>query len=85
MSPVSVDPVEVRIALERQLALLTPVVEHLRAAATDAGPLVADEWRGHAADMAARFLTELRARLGESAEAVDDVVRQLRIDIARML
>ena len=85
MSPVSVDPVEVRVDLERQLALLLPVVEHLRTAATDAGPLVADEWRGQAADMAARFLAELRSRLRESADAVDDVVRQLRIDIARML
>ncbi|WP_309711783.1 hypothetical protein [Pseudolysinimonas sp.] len=82
MSPVPVDPLAIRAGLERQLALLTPVVEHLRAAAVDASPLVADDWCGPAAEAAATFLADLRAGLRAAAEEADDVVRTLRLNIA---
>jgi hypothetical protein len=81
MSPVPVDPVAIRAGLERQLALLTPVVEHLRAAA-DSNPLVSDGWRGPAAEAAAAFLVDLRAGLRTAADEADDVVRTLRFNIA---
>jgi hypothetical protein len=83
MSPVPVDPVAIRAGLERQLALLTPVVEHLRAAA-DANPLVSDDWRGPAAEAAAAFLVDLRAGLRTAADEADDVVRTLRFNIASL-
>lgn len=82
MSPAPVDPVAIRAGLERQLALLTPVVEHLQTAAAEANPLVADEWRGPAADAAAEFLGDLRAGLRAAADEADDVVRTLRLNIA---
>lgn len=82
MSPVPVDPAAIRAGLERQLALLTPVVEHLEIAAAETNPLVDDEWRGPAADAAATFLTDLRSGLRAAAEEADDVVRTLRLNIA---
>lgn len=82
MSPLPVDPTAMRASLERQLALLTPVVDHLRAAAVEASPLVADDWRGPAAEAAAHFLADLRAGLCAAAEEADDVVRTLRLTIA---
>jgi hypothetical protein len=84
MSPLPVDPVAIRLGLERQLALLTPVVEHLQAAAVDAAPLIADDWRGPAADAAAAFLTDLRAGLRAAADEADDMVRILRFNIASL-
>lgn len=83
MCPVPVDPVAIRAGLERQVALLTPVVEHLRAAA-DANPLVSDDWRGPAAEAAAAFLLDLRAGLRTAADEADDVVRTLRFNIASL-
>jgi hypothetical protein len=82
MSPVPVDPVAIRAGLERQLALLTPVVEHLRSAATDESPLVSAEWRGPAAEAATAFLADLRAGLRAAADEADDAVRTLRLNIA---
>ncbi|HWH97531.1 MAG TPA: hypothetical protein VNS80_04120 [Pseudolysinimonas sp.] len=82
MSPVPVDPVAIRAGLERQLALLTPVVEHLQSAAVDAAPLVSADWRGPAAEAAADFLADLRAGLRGAADEADDVVRTLRLNIA---
>lgn len=84
MSPVPVDPVVIRAGLERQLALLTPVVEHLEVSAAEANPLVAAEWRGPAAEAAAAFLVDLRAGLRAAAEEADDVVRTLRFNIASL-
>ncbi len=84
MSPVPVDPAAIRAGLERQLALLTPVVEHLQTSAAEANPLVTDDWRGPAADAAANFLTDLRAGLRAAADEADDVVRTLRITIAQL-
>jgi hypothetical protein len=84
MSPVPVDPAVIRAGLERQLALLTPVVEHLQSAAADANPLISDEWRGAAAEAAAAFLLDLRAGLRAVADEADDVVRILRFDIATL-
>jgi hypothetical protein len=84
MSPVPVDPVAIRAGLERQLALLTLVVEHLQAAAADASPLVSDDWRGPAADAAAAFLSDLREGLRASADEADDLVRTLRMNIAML-
>ena len=82
MSPVPVDPVAIRVGLERQLALLTLVVEHLQAAAADANPLLSGDWRGPAADAAAAFVTDLRAGLRTAADEADDVLRTLRLNIA---
>jgi hypothetical protein len=84
MSPVPVDPVAIRAGLERQVALLTPVVEHLEVAAADANPLVSDDWRGPAAESAAAFVADLRAGLRAAAEEADDVVRTLRYNIASL-
>jgi hypothetical protein len=84
MSPVPVDPIAIRAGLERQVALLTPVVEHLEVAAAEANPLVSDDWRGPAAESAAAFLVDLRAGLRAAAEQADDVVRTLRYNIASL-
>jgi hypothetical protein len=84
MSPVPVDPAAIRAGLERQLALLTPVVEHLQSAAADANPLISDEWHGPAAEAAATFLLDLRAGLRAAADEADDVVRILRFNIATL-
>lgn len=84
MSPVLVDPVAIRAGLERQVALLTLVVEHLQSAATDANPLVSDDWRGPAAEAAAAFLLDLRAGLSAAADEADDIVRTLRLHIATL-
>jgi len=75
----SVDPVAIVAALDRQIALLAPVAEHLRLATRSPSPLLADEWRGPAATAAGRFADELRARLREAEDAADDTVRRLRI------
>jgi hypothetical protein len=82
MSPVPVDPVTIRAGLERQLALLAPVVEHLQSAAADESPLVSDEWRGPAAEAATAFLVDLRSGLRAAAGEADDVARMLRLNIA---
>ena len=84
MSPAPVDPVAIRAGLERQVALLTLVVEHLESAATDANPLVSDDWRGPAAEAAAAFLLDLRAGLRAAADEADDIVRTLRLHIATL-
>lgn len=82
MSPLPVDPAATRVCLERQLMLMTPVVEHLQDSAVDANPLVSAEWRGPAADAAAVFIAELRAGLRAAADEADDLVRNLRLNIA---
>jgi hypothetical protein len=82
MSPVPVDPVAVRTGLERQLALLTLVVEHLQTEAADANPIVSADWRGPAAEAAATFVVELRAGFRAAADEADDVLRTLRLNIA---
>lgn len=82
MPPVPVDPVAVRHALERQLALLTVVAEHLRAAVLAPSPLHAAEWAGPAADQAAAFVDELRARLRDAEAVTDDAVRRVRLQLA---
>jgi hypothetical protein len=84
MPPAPVDPVIVRHALERQLALLSMVAEHLRAAAAAPSPLQSAEWRGLAADHAAEFFVELRARLREAEHVTDDTVRRVRLQIATL-
>lgn len=84
MTAPSVDPASIRAGLERQLALLAPVAEHLHAAAIGPSPLVADEWRGPAAEAASAFLDELRARLRDAEAATDDVVRTLRVHLGGM-
>lgn len=83
MTPVPVDPAAIRAGLERQVALLTPVVEHLETAA-GANPLVSDDWRGPAADAAAAFLLDLRSGLRAAADETSDVVRTLRFNIASL-
>lgn len=78
----SIDPAAIRAGLERQLALVTPVAEHLLRTSTQADPLIADDWRGPAAESAAAFLAALRADLRVAADEADDVVRTLRLHIA---
>jgi hypothetical protein len=80
-----VDPAAIRAGLERQLALLHPVTEHLREAAHAPSPLVADDWRGPAAEAAGRFLDELRRELRIAADTTSDEVRRLRVELARLL
>jgi len=84
MPPAPVDPVAVRQALERQLALLSMIVEHLRAAVAAPSPMHATEWRGRAADQAAEFAVELRARLRDAEHVTDDTVRHVRLQIAML-
>jgi hypothetical protein len=84
MPPVPVDPVVVRDALERQLSLLSMVAEHLRAAVAAPSPLHVGEWRGHAAEQAAEFFVELRARLRDAEGVTDDTVRRVRLQIAML-
>lgn len=75
----SVDPLGTREALERQIALLAPVIEHLRTAANAPSPMFSDEWRGPAAEAAADFAIELQARLRIAEDAAHDTVRRLQI------
>jgi len=84
MPPAPVDPVAVRHALERQLSLLSMIVEHLRAAASAPNPMHSAEWRGRTADQAAEFFVELRARLRDAEDVTDDTVRRVRLQIAML-
>jgi hypothetical protein len=84
MSPFPVDPAAIRAGLERQLALIAPVAEHLQSAAVDANPLVSDGWRGPAAETATAFVADLRVGLRAAADEADDVVRTLRFNIATL-
>jgi hypothetical protein len=77
------DP-SLRAALERQLALLLPVVDHLETQAIAPSPLVSAEWRGAAAEAAERFVEEMRTELRHLAEAVDHEVRGIRLHLAVM-
>jgi hypothetical protein len=81
MLSVPIDPVTRRAALEQQLALLAPVADRLGAAARGPAPLIADEWRGEAAETAARFLDELRGVLLRAEAATDEHVRLLRLHL----
>lgn len=80
-----VDPAALRAAYERQLALLIPVVTELEREAIAPSPLVADDWRGAAADAAQDLLRDLRAGLRDAADAVDDEVRRVRHRLAELL
>ncbi len=77
------DP-SLRAALERQLLLLLPVVDHLETEAIAASPLVSADWRGPAADAAERFVADLRQELRSLADAVDHEVRGIRLQLALM-
>jgi hypothetical protein len=81
MPDLPADPAAVRALYERQWALLVPVADGLRAAATGPSPLVDDAWRGEAADAARRFLLDLRGELRLAADAVDDEAAVLRHQI----
>jgi hypothetical protein len=84
MPPNPVDPAVVRHALERQLSLLSMVAEHLRAAAAAQSPMHSAEWHGRAADQAAEFFGELRARLRDAEGVTDNTVREVRLRIAML-
>lgn len=76
-----IDPSAVRFALERQLAVLTLVADHLQVAALD--PITAGAiWRGPAASAAAELAADRRRRTREVAQAVDDRRRELSVTIA---
>ena len=81
MLTLPVDPLVRRAALEQQLALLAPVVEHLGATARGPSPLLADEWRGEAATTAERFFDELRASLTRGEAAAADLVRMIQLHL----
>lgn len=85
MTDLPLDPAATRTVYERQWALLVPVVDGLRDAATGPSPLIADDWRGPAADAAHEFLRDLRAGLHLAADAVEDaaaVVRHQILDLS---
>jgi len=84
MPPAPVDPVAVRTALERQLALMSMIGDHLRAAVTAPSPLHSADWQGRAADQAAEFVVELQARLRDAENVTDDTVRRVRLQIAML-
>ena len=79
-----VDPLAVRAGLERQLALLTLVIEHLQTAVAATSPLVSADWRGPAAEAAAAFVADLREGLRAAADEADDLARTLRVNIAML-
>ena len=85
MPPAPVDPVAIRAALERQLSLLTMIVEHLNVAAAAPSPIPAGEWEGPAAAEAGELVAELRSRLRHAADVSDDARRQVRLQIAALL
>lgn len=72
------DPDPTRAGLERQLALLAPVAEHLGAAAALPDPL-GDDWRGPAADGATRFHADLRERMRDAHRLAEDALRIARL------
>jgi len=84
MSPLPVDPVTLRTAYERQLALLAPVAEGLRESAAAPNVVAVEEWRGPAADAAYEFLGDLHAGLVGAAEAVEAEVAALRHRVAEL-
>lgn len=77
-----VDPASIRFGLERQLALIGPIAEHLRGVLASPSPLNVDDWLGPAAEAADRMRAELTTRLSQAEQTVDDVVRELRLNIA---
>ena len=81
MTDLPLDPAATRVVYERQWALLIPVVNGLRDAATAPSPLIDDDWRGATADAAREFLRELRAGLQLAAESVDDAAADVRHQI----
>lgn len=81
----SLDPTATRAIYERQWALLVPVVDGLREAATGPSLLIVDDWHGPAADAAHEFLRDLRNGLQLAADAVEDaaaIVRHQILDLA---
>lgn len=82
MSP-AFDPATQRVDLERQLALLTPVLQHLRVEAVPRHVLAVD-WRGPAADEAGRRAEELARRLDSAADSVDDLLRIVRLQLGAL-
>ncbi|MGV3712796.1 hypothetical protein [Pseudolysinimonas sp.] len=81
MTP-SIDPTAQRADLERQLALLDPVLRHLREAAPRR--IVPDDWEGPAARAAEGLADELRRRIDAAADGVDDLVRIVRLQLGAM-
>jgi hypothetical protein len=73
------DTVAQRADLERQLALLLPVVQHLRVEVAPGRLVLDDQWTGEAARAAAELVAELERRLALAADGVDDLVRQVRL------
>lgn len=81
MLTLPIDPLVRRAALEQQLALLVPVVEHLGATARGPSPLLADEWRGPAAETAQRFFDELRSSLHRAEGQAAELVRLIQLHL----
>lgn len=77
-----IDPAAQRADLERQLALLDPVLRHLRSAVP--ARLVPDDWEGPAARAAEGLTDELRRRLDLAADGVDDLVRVVRLQLGAL-
>lgn len=71
-------------ALERQLALLLPVRQHLQVEVAPRWIVVDDDWSGEAARAAADTVRELERRLALAADALDDLVRLVRLQIGAL-
>lgn len=82
MTPVF-HPATQRADLERQLALLDPVLQHLRVESVPRHVLAVD-WRGPAAEEAGRLAAELGRRLDSAADAVDDLLRVVRLQLGAL-
>jgi hypothetical protein len=80
-----IDPVAQRAAYERQLALLTPVAQHLRVEVAPRVIVVDDEWTGPAAEAAAAFVAELDRLVSLAADGVEDLVRVVRGQLGALL
>lgn len=75
---VPVDPAALRLVLERQLALLTPVADHLGDPASIPSPLPPDDWSGPAAQRAAATRAELSGRMRDAEALAREALRRVR-------
>ncbi len=80
----SIDPAAQRADLERQLALLVPVHQHLAVEAAPRHVIVDGDWTGPAAESAHRLVAELERRLALAADGVDDLVRTVRLQLGSL-
>lgn len=78
------DPVALRTVLERQLALLTPVADHLGDPASVPPPLPPDDWSGPAAQRAAATREELRDRMRDAETLTREALHRVRVALGTL-